>query len=190
MMPCPLLYILRHGETEWNATGRLQGHHDSPLTARGRAQAEAQRQILAQEDLRGVIALSSPQARALQTAEIAVKGLIAPVQQVDALREISLGDWAGQDRAALIAQHGARDGFDLYELAPKGEGFQRLHARCEGFLAGVSQPAVLITHGITSRMLRLILTGKPISALRDMPGGQGVVFRVEGGQQKRLKLGA
>lgn len=189
-MAYPSLYILRHGETEWNASGRLQGHHDSPLTALGQAQAAAQHQILAQLDLSGYAALSSPQARALQTAEIAVSGLIDPVMQNDALREISLGAWAGQDRATLIAQHGAQDGFELYELAPKGEGFQRLHSRCEAFLANLTGPAVLITHGITSRMLRLILTGNPISALRDMPGGQGVVFHVEGGQQKRLKLGA
>ena len=189
-MPHPLLYILRHGETEWNASGRLQGHHDSPLTARGRAQAAAQHQILSREDLSGIMALCSPQARALQTAKIALKGLIDPVAQEQALREISLGDWAGQDRAALIHETGARDGFELYELAPKGEGFQRLHARCEGFLAGLTRPTVLVTHGITSRMLRLILTGNSISALREMPGGQGVVFRVEGGQQKRLKLGA
>ena len=189
-MAHPPLYILRHGETEWNALGRLQGHHDSRLTPLGQAQAAAQHQILAGEDLRGYKALSSPQARALQTAEIAMKGLIDPVQQDDALREISLGDWAGLDRATLIEETGAQDGFDLYELAPKGEGFQGLHERCETFLATLKGPSVLITHGITSRMLRLILTGNPISALRDMPGGQGVVFRVEGGQQKRLKLGA
>lgn len=189
-MPYPPLYILRHGETEWNASGRLQGHHDSPLTARGKAQAAAQHQILTQEDLSGVEALSSPQARALQTARIALKGLIDPVLQDDALREISLGDWAGQDRAALIQKTGARDGFELYELAPKGEGFQGLHGRCEAFLAGLTSPTVLITHGITSRMLRLILTQNPISALREMPGGQGIVFHVQDGQQKRLKLGA
>ena len=189
-MPHPPLYILRHGETEWNASGRLQGHHDSPLTARGRAQAAAQFEVLAQNDLRAYSAFSSPQARALQTAEIALKGLIDPVQPKNALREIALGDWAGQNRAELIAQHGAQDGFDLYEIAPNGEGFQHLHKRCEAFLVGLRGPAVLVTHGITSRMLRLILTENPISALREMPGGQGVVFRVEGGQQKRLKLGA
>ena len=72
-MAHPPLYILRHGETEWNALERLQGHHDSPLTPLGQAQAAAQHQILAGEDLRGYTALSSPQARALQTAEIAMK---------------------------------------------------------------------------------------------------------------------
>lgn len=186
----PPLFILRHGETEWNAAGRLQGHHDSPLTPAGQTQAAAQNAILSDQDLRGYCAISSPQARAYQTAVIALDGLISPVLTDDALREIGLGDWAGQDRASLMSQSGAADGFTLYELAPRAEGFERLHARCQAFLARLEQPAVLITHGITSRMLRLILTGQPITALRDMPGGQGVVFRVENAQQKRLTLGA
>lgn len=190
MTAYPPLYILRHGETEWNATGRLQGHHDSPLTALGRQQAAAQRQILAEVDLTGYQALSSPQARARQTASLALKDVLSPITCDAALREIGLGDWAGADRAGLIATSGARDGFDLYELAPNGEGFGALHARCERFLGQLKGPCVLVTHGITSRMLRLILTGNTIDALRDMPGGQGVVFHVEAGVQKRLKLGA
>ena len=57
MTSYPPLYILRHGETVWNAENRLQGHFDSPLTARGRAQAEAQNAILRARDLTGFTAL-------------------------------------------------------------------------------------------------------------------------------------
>ncbi|UWR13827.1 histidine phosphatase family protein [Sulfitobacter sp. M368] len=190
MNSAPPLYILRHGETEWNATGRLQGRFDSPLTKAGRAQAEAQREILQVNDLTGFSAISSPQGRAVQTARIACAGLIDPIATDPALSEIGLGDWAGGIRADLIQSSGASDGFDLYELAPNGEGFAALHARCHRFLSGLTDPAVLITHGITSRMLRLILTGRPIRDLRDMAGGQGVVFYLENGKQKRLDLGA
>ena len=189
-MAFPPLYILRHGETEWNAAGRLQGHHDSPLTDKGQAQAAAQHTILTGLDLNGFDAISSPQARALQTAKIALGGLIADIRDDESLREIGIGDWAGLKRDALMNSSDARDGFELYELAPKGEGFQNLHDRCTAFLAQLNGPAVLVTHGITSRMLRLILTRNPIGALRDMPGGQGVVFHIEDGRQKRLKLGA
>lgn len=185
----PPLYILRHGETIWNAQGRLQGRFDSALTARGRAQARTQRDILQKQDLRGFSALCSPQGRAVQTAEIAVQGLVADIRADPALAEIGVGDWAGQDRASLMATSGARDGFALYELAPGGEGFAALHRRCCAFLEGVQEPCVLVTHGITSRMLRLILTGQTVEALRDMPGGQGVVFEVRNGVQHRLTLG-
>ena len=190
MKDAPPLYILRHGETEWNASGRLQGHHHSPLTPLGRTQAREQRRILRARDLRGFGAFSSPQERALETANIALDGVIAPVQSAPALREIGLGDWAGRDRAGLIAETRAVDGFDLYSLAPRGEGFDALRSRCEQFLAALRAPAVLVTHGITSRMLRLVLTGQPTEKLRDQPGGQGVVFHVENGRQHRLAFGA
>jgi len=186
----PPLYILRHGETEWNLAGRLQGRFDSPLTREGLAQARTQNAILRRQELRGFQAVSSPQGRALKTAQIALDGVIDPIAQDAALSEVGLGDWAGESRAEMIAQSGASDGFGLYDLAPGGEGLTALRVRCEGFLREVKRPSVLITHGITSRMLRLILTDQPNGRLRAMQGGQGVVFHLENGTQKRLTLGA
>ncbi len=190
MSAFPPLYILRHGETVWNAAGRLQGRFDSELSETGVAQARRQRAILSACELHGYTAISSPQGRAHATARIALEGLVAPITTDPALSEIGLGDWAGQNRADVMAASGARDGFAVYELAPNGEGFAALHLRCEGFLRRLKGPSVLVTHGITSRMLRLILTGRSRHALREIDGGQGVVFRLRDGQQKRLTLGA
>ena len=120
---------------------------------------------------------------------MALGGLVTPIHADPALAEIGLGDWAGRYRTEVMSESGARDGFELYELAPDGEGFLALHARCQRFLSGLPGPAVLITHGITSRMLRLILTGRPITALRDIEGGQGVVFHLVDGVQRRLTIG-
>lgn len=190
MISMPPLYILRHGETTWNASGRLQGHFHADLTERGRAQAVTQRRILSEHDLTGFQVLSSPQGRALQTARIVMQDMPGRLRIEDALAEIGLGEWAGQDRAPLIAQTGARDGFDLYELAPGGEGLSALHARCSAFLTDLDQPSILVTHGITSRMIRLILTGRPQGDLRSIDGGQGIVFHVKDGMQHRLSLRA
>jgi probable phosphoglycerate mutase len=183
----PPLYILRHGETEWNAQNRLQGKFDSPLTTAGKSQAQTQNTILKARDLDGFAALTSPQGRAFHTASIALEGIACAIETDPRLREIGVGDWAGCARSDLMAQTPtALDTFDLYELAPQGEGFDALRARCEGFLANLTGPAVLVTHGITSRMLRLIVLGLPNTALRDLTGGQGVVFHLEGGKQNRL----
>lgn len=190
MTAMPPVYILRHGETEWNRAGRLQGRFDSPLTGTGIAQARAQRAILGRRDLARFRAISSPQGRAVETARIALEGLLAPVSTDAALSEIGLGAWAGASRSEMITQSGARDGFALYELAPEGEGFAALQERCRRFLQRLQGPSVLVTHGITSRMLRLILTDRPLSALRSIEGGQGVVFYLEDGKQHRLTLGA
>jgi Fructose-2,6-bisphosphatase len=74
-----------------------------------------------------------------------------PLQTEAALAEIGLGGWAGETRADLLAQTGAQDGFALYDLAPGGEGLAALHDRCSAFLARLTRPSVLVTHGITSR---------------------------------------
>lgn len=186
-MGFPPLYILRHGETEWNAQGRLQGRYDSALTQRGRAQALAQRAILLRRDLTGFTAVSSPQGRAYQTAAIALDGVIDDIHTDERLGEIGLGDWAGQTRSLLMEEAQVKSGFDLYERAPGGEGFAALRLRAAAFLADLQGPSVVVTHGITSRMLRLIALGLPMAALTELPGGQGVVFHLESGIQTRLK---
>ena len=186
MISRPDILVLRHGETEWNAAGRLQGSFDSALTDQGARQAQRQHNILTSLDLSEYRAFSSPQGRAFRTAAIALDGLIDEIRTDDRLREIGLGAWAGRDRAELLHETGAKDGFALYELAPEGEGFASLAQRCSGFLESLDQPTVIVTHGITSRMLRVLLTNAPMSHLRDMGGGQGVVYSVRNGQQALL----
>ena len=66
----PELYLLRHGETEWNVQGRLQGRLDSPLTERGQEQARRQAELLAA--LPPMAAWASPAGRAVATARIAL----------------------------------------------------------------------------------------------------------------------
>jgi probable phosphoglycerate mutase len=182
----PPLLILRHGETEWNAEGRLQGHHDSPLTAIGIAQAEAQRDVLALIDLSGFGAYASPQGRAFRTAAIALAGLVPEIETDPRLSEIGLGQWAGMKRDEVLALCGLEDGLGFYALAPEGEGFAALEQRCRAFLADLERPAVLVTHGITSRMLRCIALGKDRAELAALPGGQGIVFHLENGIQRQL----
>jgi probable phosphoglycerate mutase len=187
----PELYILRHGETEWNAQGRMQGALNSPLTPTGKKQAMRQAEILAGVDLGGFDVLCSPQGRAFETAAIALARQVSHLRTDERLREIGVGDWAGQLRNTLAPDEDFVDGPDgaleLYERAPNGEGFAALEHRCGAFLASLSRPSILITHGITSRMLRAILTGVGRAGMAQMGGGQGIVFHLEKGVQKRLE---
>ncbi len=187
-MILPELYLLRHGETESNRERRLQGGLDSPLTARGRAQAEAMGRLL---ESRGVgpgthRVLSSPQGRALATAELA----FGHAPETDPrLREISMGDWTGLLRSEVDARWPGppREHFlDFYARAPNGEGFDALWARCSAFLADLDRPAIVVTHGMTSRVIRTIAMGWGRSDMARLPGGQGVVFRIENRCHERL----
>ncbi|RYH02822.1 histidine phosphatase family protein [Salipiger sp. IMCC34102] len=189
-MSFPDLYILRHGETVWNRENRMQGHLDSPLTQRGLGQAADQRRILAGRDLTGFSFLVSPLGRAVQTAGIALGGLATTVRTDDRLMEIDVGRWQGLLRQDLVEGdlvEGPDGDPSLYERAPGGEGFDGLEARARSFLDDLSGPAVLVTHGIASRMLRMIATGAGREALLTMPGGQGNVFFVSDGRQTELR---
>jgi probable phosphoglycerate mutase len=187
----PELYVLRHGETEWNAIGRMQGALNSPLTPEGKRQAQRQAEILNSVDLTGFDILSSPQGRAFETAAIALARNVSHVHTDARLREIGLGEWAGRIRSELSENEEFFEGPDgpleLYERAPGGEGFDGLEVRCTEFLSSLKKPTVLVTHGITSRMIRTIVTGEGRSGMAEIGGGQGVVFHLKKGSQKRLE---
>ena len=87
------LYIVRHGETDWNREGRIQGHTDIPLNAEGRRQAEGLAFELATSELHAVYA--SDLARASQTATTVAGPRGLDVRRIAALREKHFGTWEG-----------------------------------------------------------------------------------------------
>lgn len=191
-MDLPELYILRHGETEWNAEHRMQGVLDLPLTAKGRAQAVAMGRMLAAA---GVTAdshavISSPQGRARITADLVAKAFVGQVTVDARLREISVGEWGGLTRAQIEEKWPAAravDHFlDFYAMAPGGDGFDAMWTRAQDFLRTVTAPTIVVTHGITSRVLRTAAMGYGIERLDELPGGQGVIFRLANGEHTTL----
>ncbi|PUB19112.1 histidine phosphatase family protein [Yoonia sediminilitoris] len=186
-MPYPELYILRHGQTVWNAEGRMQGELNSPLTAKGRTDAARQGEILATRRLKGFGFFTSPQGRAFQTAGIALAHLADTIRTDDRLREIGVGDWTGLLRDDLPMPDVPDPFIAQYEMAPGGEGIAALEVRVRAFLADLAGPAVLVTHGITSRVLRCVVVGNAALEAANIHGGQGCVYHLKDGQQKLLE---
>ncbi len=182
----PELYVLRHGETFWNAENRMQGWLNSPLTPKGEAQAARQGQILQGLDLTGFAMFSSPQGRALQTAGIALGPIATEIHTDERLKEIGVGDWAGMCRKELPLGEGADAFAAQYEMAPNGEGFDALSARVVSFIDSLKGPAVLVTHGVTSRILRHCVAGDAAIADTSIHGGQGCIYHLKNGVQKLL----
>jgi probable phosphoglycerate mutase len=91
-MEC-LLFLFRHGETDWNRAGRLQGHTDTPLNATGLAQAKALTERLRPHRLDAVV--SSDLERAWTTARIVAEGLGVPLIREPGLREAQIGEAEG-----------------------------------------------------------------------------------------------
>lgn len=189
-MTIPELYILRHGETEWNAVGRMQGRLDSPLTLTGQDQARAQGQTLRANALTGLPIYCSPSGRARKTAELAVPEKFKEIRFDARLMEIDLGHWQGRVKAELEAEFPQAFAGDSmwgwYDRCPQGEGFAGLEQRTASFLADLTGPAILFTHGITSRFLRCHALGMPMDAFGTLPGGQGIIHHVKKGSQKML----
>lgn len=179
----PELYLLRHGQTEWNLQGRLQGRSDSPLTALGRAQAARQAELVA--DLPDMARFSSPAGRAVDTARIVFAG--KPFVQDARLHEIDIGDFSGQTEAQLRAAHPdlfADGGIGWYDRTPNGEGFAAMQARLRSFLDELRGPAIIVTHGITLRMIAALALGLPWARMGQVPMIQGALHRIGAGTHR------
>ena len=186
-MTHPELLVIRHGETEWNRAGRLQGRMDSPLTDKGRAQAQAMGDWLARSGVADHALLTSPLGRAQATARIIGHALgRSPVIDPD-LAEIGVGAWEGLTFDQIAARGGAigddESHLDWCGRAPGGEGVAAVLARARAVLARLDRPSILVCHGLFSRVLRAEVQGVHAD---EVEGGQGVIYRLRGGASERI----
>ena len=198
-----LVYLARHAETVYNAGARMQGHMaHTPLTRAGIAQAEAMGAALERHfgPSPDIDLWASPSGRTLQTMAIVAEHLGRDFFSVvtDArLLEIDVGDWQGRTYAAIIAQGGpiidpVHRAFNV--PPPNGEWYPAIAARLRAWLATLdrTRTALVISHGITLRVLRGILAGgrpfEGVTLADDAP--QGTVFRIEDGVATAVHVGA
>ncbi|WP_395541343.1 histidine phosphatase family protein [Neotabrizicola sp. sgz301269] len=187
---CPhVLYLLRHGETEWNREGRIQGSLNSPLTDRGLSQARQQAAILkrALQHAGRLSYYSSPLPRARQTAAIALDGTLPILEP--RLRELDCGAWEAlspEERALRDPElvRACVTDFDLYRSAPGGEGLEALEQRLRAFLEDVRGPSVIVAHKVVLIILRGLLTNLPRERWESIEASQGTVIRVSDGQEE------
>ena len=186
----PEIFVIRHGQTEWNLAGRWQGDLDSPLTDQGVTQAKVMGAML---EKMGISAAThqfytSPMGRARCTAALVMREQAQAIEDAR-LREISVGKWTGITREEIRARTGLDEDahfLDYYAEAPGGEPFAGLQARCADFLAGLTGPSVIVTHGVTSRFLRTLAMGWGLDRVTQLPGGQGVIHHVINGQHAEI----
>lgn len=183
----PRLLLLRHGETEWNQQGRLQGRKNSPLTDLGRAQARRQGEILRKiQGIESFDAVCSPLGRAQETARIAL-GTIGKLPRLDPnVAEINAGDWEGKTFADIQKSHSGFEEQDLMRLfltAPGGEGFDALRNRCESFLQQLEKPTIVVSHSVTLCMIRGLLRALSRKEIEFLDRPQGAVYDVTSGQE-------
>jgi probable phosphoglycerate mutase len=198
-------FIARHGETVFNAAGRLQGDHPhTPLTRAGFLQADEMGEALqhALGDKPALTLWASPTGRALQTLAIMAEyvGLDWHQAKTDPrLTEIGMGSWGGRYYRDVGAEAG--DVIDrpsgLLLPAPDGELYHQIADRVSGWLADTNDDdgdRLVIMHGISSRVMRGVMTGAPVVERVGAPAApglpQGSLVMIEDGVETVIHLGA
>jgi broad specificity phosphatase PhoE len=190
-----MIYLIRHGQTEFNRDGRYQGWCDSPLTSLGRDQAARMGVLLA-----GLIGnpadwvfWSSPLGRAAATAAIIQAATGLPAPRLDQrLAEIGMGSWDGltEEEIALVspdvrvARHD-----ELFFSSPDGETYEVIAARLGDWLAAAladGRRHLVVSHGVAGRVLRGLYLGQGRDDQPRQSAPQDAVFRLDGGAVTRI----
>ncbi len=189
------IYFVRHGQTDWNAERRFQGHADIALNETGRAQAARNGGALA-DDIANNAALtfySSPLVRARETMEIIRERLGLPRQRFmidDRLIEIDLGAWNGKTPDEINA-----DDPGIFErrqeskwdyTIPGGESYADAATRTRDFLLSLRGPALITGHGASGRLLRGYLCGMKREKVAHLKAPQDVAHKLQRGRETLL----
>lgn len=164
------IYLLRHGETEFNRKGRCQGVLNSDLTEKGIKQVKTNGRLLKHEliniDKENIIMYSSPLGRTVDSTEIILKEIDYRVSKViydDNLKEGDLGIWGGKCIKEIKKTHNDIDFSKLswYFNSPNGENFKDIETRCEKFVNSLEDikegNIIIMSHGLLGIVLRSYL---------------------------------
>lgn len=188
-----MIYLLRHGQTNYNHEGRMQGQLESVLTPLGEAQVQAMADVLKAhlENPNDWRILASPLARTRQSAAIVGASLGLPVEIEPALVEVGVGRWEGQLYADLRISHPeafARP--DWYFQAPGGERFDDLTGRIDPWFTGLppepERRLIVVCHGVSGSFVRRAYLGlvPEETVAQDMP--QDAIYRLSNGTVTRI----
>ncbi len=195
-MAATTIVLVRHGETDWNRDGRIQGKTDVPLNDRGREQARALAGELAGSSFDAVY--SSDLSRARETAEILAAAIRLPVVVDPALRELDFGLWEGltgeevRERWPEMYERWATVGLDAHD---GGESHEELSARVLGAVRRLAVihdggEILLVAHGGPLRALLMAAEGLDYRTqrreFRSIPNCDVARIAIEGGTPRSL----
>jgi probable phosphoglycerate mutase len=189
------LYLLRHGQTRYNAELRLQGRCNSDLTAKGEAQATAMgarlRDLL--DDAARWTLYASPLGRARQTAHLVCQQLGLDGERIvwdERLVELDMGEWESHRVSELLAAHPDLDleQPDWYLQAPDGEDFQGIQRRARAWLQDerIAERAIVVSHGLFGAMLRGVYADLDYTTTWSQELPQDAFFKLSGGRIERI----
>ena len=194
------LILVRHGESEWNRAGRIQGQVNSPLTDLGINQAKA-----ISDHLSGILLnqeleiYTSPLDRAIQTAEIIAQGIDHPSSKIiieERLNDFNVGEISGTfgwDKVAEIFPEQAQLRLqDPMRFHPSGgESGAEFEARLRSLLEDLMDDGTLklmVSHGIVNKFIRGILKNLSGKEMVQLGESQNTIYRLEEGEETEIKI--
>jgi broad specificity phosphatase PhoE len=186
-----LLYVIRHGQTDWNAEGRFQGQTDIPLNETGRAQATNNGILLAAllgETITNYNFVASPLGRTRETMELLraqMKVDPTDYQLDERLKEICFGDWEGSTTAELKKQfpdrvkERSRGKWDFLAPGEHAESYEILSWRTGAWLASIKCPTIAVTHGGVIRSFFRLIGNTPANDACSMNIPQDRVLKID-----------
>lgn len=167
------LFFIRHGQTDWNTKGKIQGSCDIELNATGIKQAEELGNKVLENKYRFSRIYTSPQRRAVKTAEILSKATNIEYTQMEGLEEINLGEWEGLTWAEVRAKYPTEyEEWYLnrrYAKPPKGESYedmlQRVLTSIYKIIDENCDDVVVVTHSAVIMCLQCYLTDTPFDKM-------------------------
>ena len=194
------LILVRHGESEWNRAGRIQGQVNSPLTDLGINQAKAISDYLSGILLNQELEIyTSPLDRAIQTAEIIAQGIDYPSRKIiieERLNDFNLGEISGTfgwDKVAEIFPEQAQLRLqDPMRFHPSGgESGAEFEARLRSLLEDLMDDGTLklmVSHGIVNKFIRGILKNLSGKEMVELGESQNTIYRLEQGEETEIKI--
>jgi probable phosphoglycerate mutase len=180
------LYLIRHGQTQWNVQRRMQGRLDSPLTEAGIEQAHAHGRLL--KEIAGITSLLvSPSGRTRETAYIINSYLHGFVDYAEELLERDMGEWSGMTMdevsEAFPAAFRARQDDPFHFTPPAGENLadmgERVAMLLDDVLASDHDEVALVTHQVMSRVILSRLFGLDVEQTNRLVHPNDVVYRID-----------
>lgn len=192
----PLIYFVRHGQTDWNRESRFQGQKNVPLNQHGRHQAKLSGEILNElvtrdgGDPADFDWFCSPLDRTRETMDIVRAQFDMPLPAIaydERLREISFGQLEGilaSDVEKMFPEEHAQRAASKWRHHPKdGESYAEMIKRIDSFMQEhIQRPSIIVAHGGVARTFRHLLTGEPGDVLDKWAPSQEAVFRFANGQ--------
>jgi broad specificity phosphatase PhoE len=177
MKPNDIIFV-RHGETDWNKNGLIQGSIDTDLNETGHAQAKTVAAVLRQQDLdwSAFQIIVSPQRRAQQTAGYILAALQRDMDATDPrVRELGFGIWEGKPFWELKASpvYPADPEGRFYWRPEGGESYEDGVARVNEWRSSLTRPTLVISHGAVGRCLMGAVAGLGPRELVSLPTPQG-----------------